>query len=124
MKLKDLLQMVAPLQALSTSKLPVKVGYRVSKILRKIEPELKAYETSRMDLFKEFGVHDVAKDQYSIPPEKMAEFGLQMQSLVDEDLGLDLPTIRVSELGDLTIEPTQLLGLDPILVDDTEEVTK
>lgn len=119
MKLEAVIQFTPALQALYAQKLPVKVSYRIARILNIIKPDMLAYEEARMGLFREFGVSADGGNSYSIPPEKALEFNEQFKLLVSEDLKVELPKIKISELGDLQIEPQHLMALDPLLIDDT-----
>lgn len=121
MKLSDLLQMSPSLQALGALKLPAKVSYRVAKILNKVKPDLTAYEEARMGIFKEMGTPDERGESYSVAPEKMDEFKAAFEALTAEEVTLDLPKIKLSELDSVSIEPSHLAALDSILIDDSAE---
>ena len=119
MKLSTLVQSVAPsLQALGGMKLPVKVAFRVGTALTAIKPVMETFEKSRMDLFEELGTLDEAQQSYSVPADKLPEFNKQFAALIEEDCAVTLPKIKLSEMGDVSIEPQHLFALTDMFVDE------
>lgn len=119
MKLSTLVQSVAPsLQALGGMKLPVKVAFRVGTALTAIKPVLENFEKSRMGLFEQLGTIDEAQQSYNVPADKLPEFNKQFAALVDEDCAVTLPKIKLSEMGDVSIEPQHLFALTDMFVDE------
>ena len=119
MKLAILVQSVAPsLQALGGMKLPVKVAFRVATALTSTKPLMESYEKARGSLFEQFGNLDETGQNYMVAPDKLPEFNKQFAALVDEDCELTLPRIKVSEMGDVSIEPQHLFALADMFVDE------
>lgn len=119
MKLSTLVQSVAPsLQALGGMKLPVKASFRVGTALTAIKPVMENFEKSRMGLFEQFGTLDESQQTYSVAVEKLPEFNKQFAALVDEDCAVTLPKIKLSEMGDVSVEPHHLSALADMFVDE------
>ncbi len=119
MKLSILVQSVSPsLQSLAAMKLPVKVAFRVSTALLAIKPIMETYEKSRMGIFEQFGTPDESGQQFTVSSENMAEFNKQFSALVEEEVEVSLPKIKLSEMGDVSIEPQLLFALSDMFVDE------
>lgn len=119
MKLSQLINSQEGLKKLMETKLPVKVAYKVSKIISKCQPDLKIYEEQRINLVKELGEEsDTDKDNWTVKPENLTKFTEEMNKLLDVEvdlgfgLGKDLDKIKVEEFGDVAVEPQLLLHLD------------
>jgi hypothetical protein len=119
MKLSTIVQSVAPsLQALGGMKLPVKASFRVGTALTAIKPVMENFEKSRMGLFEQFGILDEKQQTYSVPDAKLPDFNKQFAALIEEDCAVTLPKIKLSEMGDVSIEPHHLAALADMFVDE------
>jgi hypothetical protein len=119
MKLAILVQSVAPsLQALASMKLPVKAAFRVGTAVTAIKPHMEEYEKQRMALFEKYGTLDETKQSYSVAPDKFEEFNKGFTDLVDEDVTVALPKIKLSEMGSVEVEPAHLVALADMFVDE------
>ena len=119
MKLSKAIDVFASLQALGAVKLPAKAGYRIGKAINKLRSEIAAYEEERNKLLVEFGnpVEDIT-GQYQIPANNVPQYNAQIAALVDEECNIELPTVTMSELGSISIEPMHLAVLEDIVLDD------
>lgn len=121
MKLNTIISSQDALLKLSNTKLPVKIAYSVSKMISKLQPELKIYEEARQKLVKELGEEDTEKQTTTVKPENFAKFQEEMTKLLDVEvdlsygLGKEIEKIKVADLGDITMEPKELLQLDWLL---------
>ena len=109
-KLLDILSNAEPIKELQETKLPVKVSYRIMRLVNKIQPELDTYDVKRKQLIKEFG--DINKDGLLqvTDPKKLEKFTIQIQELLNIEIDIDFQKIKVEELGDLTISPKLLVS--------------
>jgi len=117
MKLNQIIGSQESLAKLLELKIPIKVSYKVSKLINKIQPDLKIYEEKRMDLFKEYGVLDEEKQVYNLKPENIEKFSEDLKTLLDTDIdmsfgeGKELEKIKINDLSG-EIEPKYLIALD------------
>jgi hypothetical protein len=119
MKLSFLVQSIAPsLQALAGMKLPVKAAFRVGTAVTAIKPHMEEYEKQRTALFEKYGTLDETKQSYSVAPEKFEVFNKSFSDLLDEDVTVVLPKIKLSEMGDVSIEPAHLVALADMFIDE------
>lgn len=121
MKLSQLLQIFPSIQALGSIKLPINISLRIGLLIASLQTPLKEYDTRRLELYAEFGVLDVAVQQYKLKPELISTFNIQHEKLIAEEVSVTLPEIKLSELGSISIEPVHLATLLGIMiVDDTK----
>ena len=118
MKLNQIIGSQESLSKLLELKLPIKVSYKISKLINKIQPDLKIYEEKRMDLFKEYGILDEEKQVYNLKPENIEKFSEDLKTLLDTDIevdfgeGKELERISIASLGDVQVTSQDLIKLD------------
>ncbi|MCK9370955.1 hypothetical protein M0R04_13675 [Candidatus Dojkabacteria bacterium] len=111
MKLKTILEDLDKLTSLSKIKLPIKVSYWVSRILSKVNSELKSFQEQRNKLIEEYGEQDEKTKQFTVKdPEKLKVFSKEINELLDVEVELDVKKISIKDLGAITIEPELLLN--------------
>jgi len=120
MKLKQLVNSVESINALVSQKLPVVVSYKLSLFLKKIQPELSTWDEKKDALIKEYG--KIKKDEkgvdtteYEIIKEDVKAFQAKLDTVLEEEIKIDVPEIKINDLGAVEIEPKHLLALDWII---------
>jgi hypothetical protein len=98
------------LAALQEANLPVKVSYRIKRLIDKCESILKAYNEKRNELVKEFGTKDEAGNFSVKDPEKLAEFFVKLNELLEVEESIEFDKIKVDDLGEITIAPKLLVN--------------
>jgi hypothetical protein len=125
-KIKNIIDGIQALSDLSSQKFPVKVSYKIGRILNDCQRELKHYEASRIALVNSLG-EVVGKDamgepQYAVmKPEALKEFQKQYSELVEIETTLWGDKLKLDDLGDKEIEPAIIAALDWLFVDFEEE---
>lgn len=89
-------------------KFPVKVSYKIKRLVDKLEPILKAYEANRNELVKEFGEEQENKSFQVTDPEKLKLFYEKINELLTTEEEIEFEKIKIDELGDVQI-PSKLL---------------
>lgn len=108
-KLSDLVSSVEQLKAIQEVKIPIKISYRIKRLIDKVESILKVYNDSRNELVKEFGDIDEKTKNISVTdPEKLKEFAIKLQELLNEEDEIDFDKIKIEDLGNITIEAKNL----------------
>lgn len=123
MKLAQILVMEPALQALSQVKLPVKGGYRVSKLILAFSKEAQLYHEQRNKLLQDLGKPNEDGSQFMLREEavdgsvvfdNVKEFNEQINSLLEVDVG-EFDKIKLDDFGSAQIEPQHLLALDGLI---------
>lgn len=119
MKLAILMEITPALQVLNATKIPATAGYRVGKALRKVEPEVRAFEEQRMKLAQELGTLNPVKNVYEFEGENSKSFHTQLAALLDEEVEVNIPKLAIADLGNAYIEPVHLATLDGVVLFET-----
>lgn len=126
-KLKQAINAVGGLNALQSEKLPIKVSYKISKLANKLAPDLDIFNKKRLDLIKEFGTENKENQTITVDPDKIEEYQKQLkqlEELLETDIevnfgdGKPFEPIKSAELGNVSIEPKFLNGLDWLITDE------
>ncbi len=127
-KLSQIINSQEGLKALLSIKLPVKISYALGKLVNKMQPDLKVFDEQKMKLIKELG--DPAPDSpiingeaqnWQVKPENLAKFGEELGKLLEIEIELNFndsdpfQKIKIADLGEINIEPLQLMNLDWLL---------
>ena|SRR3990167_697517 len=108
--LEKVVNSVEGLNALLVLKLPIKIAYRVAKLVNgQISSELKAYNEARNKLIADLGEKDPKSDNIQVKPENIQEFREKITELLAEEVELNFEPIDLAELGDIQIEPRQIV---------------
>ena len=112
-KLSEVINNVENLKAIQEVKLPVKISYRIARLVNKLQPEANLYEEKRVNLLKELGELDEKGEKYDIKYgtiENQAKFWKEISELLAMEIEIDFTKIKVEELGEVNME-AKLLNL-------------
>ncbi len=109
LKLKQIVDSKKQIQDLLEIKLPVKISYRINKLVNKLDPELVIYENKRNELIKELGEKVEGTETVQVKTENIPKFIEEMNILNDIDVEVDFEKIKVEDLGDIQIAPKDLV---------------
>ena len=103
-------------------KLPTKLTYRLSKILKKINPEIDAYEETRKSLIVKLGTKD-DKGNPVIKAEDtnaMAKYNKELETIIKDEVAVDISFIPEDLLLEVDNLPTSIfIDLD-WLIEESE----
>lgn len=119
LKLSTIIGSQQALADLTTLSLPITVSYKISKLINRIQPDLKLYEEKRFELIKRLGAETgEGTNQFSVKPENLEEFQKELTTLLEMDIDVDfgegkeLEKIPVSQLSGTNIAAKDLIALD------------
>jgi hypothetical protein len=98
------------LRKLGELPLPIKVAYRIARILETVEGEGKRYDQLRGKLFQKHGQKSKDRpDLLVVPLEAQEAFGAEMNELLmlDAEISVEL-CVSIEDLGDAKIAPADL----------------
>lgn len=104
----------AVLNKLLTSPLPVKVSYRLSKIIKKLNEELTQFENSRQKLFEKYGTDD-GQGSLTVGDQNQAVFLSELNSLLAETVDLEDIKIQLDDIADIKFSAVEIAQLEPWL---------
>ena len=110
LKLSEIVNAQEQIKKLVETKLPVKVSFKINKLIVSIQPDLKIFEDKRNELVKEYGgVPDEAGMIKVTDPEKLKVFMEKVSELVSIEVEIDFEPIKIQELGDIVLAPKDLV---------------
>lgn len=124
LKLSTLINSEGSLKKLLAVKLPVKIAYKLSKIVNLIQPELTIFQEQRDKLIKELGTEkDKDSGNFQVTPENMPKFIEEIGKLTDIEVNLEfgagkaVEPIKLADLGDIELEAQDLVALDWLITE-------
>lgn len=114
-KLESIQEAKPALEALIQKDMSMAAAYKVSKLVKAINAELKNYDEMRIKLLQDIGsTLNETGDNYVIPVDKRQIFAEKMQELLAVEV--EVPEKIDISGEDISISPDQLLALEPFLV--------
>ena len=102
--------------------MPVKTAYRVRKLLKKVYEELVYIERNRVNLVKKYSNGKDKIGNFEVSKEKENEFKKEFSELLTEEIVFDWELISISELGDISLTPVDLIRLDKLIYESEEKI--
>ena len=93
--------------------LPIKVSYRISKIINLFRKESSEIEDARVKLVKKYGKED-KEGNIKIAEEKQDEFRNEFAEFLQEEIEINLEPISIEDIGDITISPLDMANMEKI----------
>lgn len=95
LKLQDILNASEALKQIAGKELPSKLGYQLSRLQFKIQEPLKAFDTSRNELIKKYGVEQEDKT-IKVSDENMPKFYEELNGIVQTEEVLEFNPININ----------------------------
>jgi hypothetical protein len=104
------------LSKILTQPMAFKLSYRLLKMTKKIRAEQKDLEDARMELVKKYGKKD-ERGAYTVPPEKIEKFMDEFNTVLEEEISLDIPPIPqdLIEEADIKLSAVELASIELFL---------
>lgn len=112
-KLSQLLDVEKPLSELMIQPLPLKLSYKLGKMVKKAGDEIKEFYTLRDDLVKRLGTLE-SDSTYTVKEENRAEFTKQITEMADIDVNFpDFEPISIADFDgvNVNLSPVQMAAL-------------
>ena len=110
--LAELKSIEPSLNKLIQMQLPIKISYRLAKVLKKISQELVTLEETRHMLVKKYGELNEETQQIVVPNDKTQDFVDEMQIILDEIYELEFIPMDIEEMGNVTLSPSDVVNLE------------
>jgi len=113
MKVRNLISFNASLKKLLIQDLPVKISFKLGKLIKPLNEEYKIFAENKKKLFTKYGEEE--KGQVKIKPENTKAFTKDFEELLNIEVEIDIPKIKVDDLGDIKISPLDMSNLDILI---------
>ena len=117
------------LSVFTEQKLPIKLSYKIMKILSSLEPEITFYRTRLQEVIDECAVK-TENGEYvftdngeniQIQPDKVEEFNTRYTELQEMDIEIEDFKFTLDELEILELSPKDLFALQPFIIEEESE---
>ena len=118
--LSEIRWMQKGLSTITQLSLPIRISYKLSKLLNFCNEELINIEKAREGLVKKLGTVIPDKPgELQVTPENADKFRNEFAQLLQEEVEIDFTPIKIGDLGeDIKIPPVELASLSKILEED------
>lgn len=99
---------------LADKPLPVKISYRLAKLIKAIESELEVFEGERKKLLERYGTINEEKQCYNIPNDKAEKFNAEFAQLIGTETELSAEKIDLSN-EDIKLTAKEFIALEPFI---------
>jgi len=113
-KLETVLNSIQALRKIAAEPLPVKYGYRISKILKAVENEMQIFDNLRIALVQRLG-EEKEGGEYVVKPENQDEFTKELTELLNQEIELNCEKIQLDWIGDVKLTYSEALTLEYLL---------
>ncbi len=121
-KLSEVRLLGGSLIKLTGKELPVRTAYRVGKVLKKVSEELSYIERYRVHLVKKYSNGKDKTGNFEVLKEKEEDFRNEFSEFLLEEIEFDCKPISLSELGDISLDPVDLIRLDKLIYEEEEKI--
>ena len=111
---KELLDLKPGLEKLIAQDLPVKVAYKVSKILKKLQSEYELFDSRKMVLFEKYG-EKKEDGNVQVKNEHIAAFNKDFGEMVEIEIEADISKIKVEDLEGATMSSIDMVNLGVLI---------
>jgi hypothetical protein len=121
MKVYEVHAALQPLQKLSQEALPIKVAYRLTKLIKMVEKEVKMIEEFRVQLLERYCIRNedgspvIEEGHYAV--QDIGEFQAALNDLGESEAEIDFQPLKLEDLGDIKIAPSDLFALEKFIVE-------
>lgn len=98
MKLQKLIESKDALANLVKGSLPISIAWELTKFIKIANPEISSFEELRNKKIIEMGEEGDQKGRYHVKTENMAQYSNSIMELMDKDIDLTIPIIKISDL--------------------------
>ena len=122
----EVIPRVQGLQGLADRHLPVRVAYRLGKIIKVLSDEAKPYDEQRLKLAQQYCEKDekgnpvINDGQFRFSPENRAAFEKEHTELLTTEITVEATAIMLDDFKDIEASARELLLLGDFLVEEQE----
>jgi len=113
LKLGEIQDMKDPLGRLTNEQLPMKIAFKLNKLVRSFDENLQAIEEERVKLVKSLGKMD-DNGSLQVPKENMEEFQKQYVELMVEEVEVSFEPFDLEDFSNAKITTQDMLKLDKL----------
>jgi sulfopyruvate decarboxylase TPP-binding subunit len=92
--------------------LPIIISYKLGKLVKEVDKEIKHFEEERFKLIKKYG-ELTDKNSYSVKPENVEEFAKDLKELLEISLKLEIEKVSLENISsEIKLSAIDLVSLE------------
>ena len=113
--LGDLRDAKKALDVIFKQELEITTAFKLSKLLKTVDKELKDLEDFRLKLIQKYGEQDKDKGTFAVKEDKQTEFYAEFGKLLDTEIGISFAKMPLKTFEGIKISPSNLALLEPFV---------
>jgi len=110
-RLGQIQEMKEPLARLTNEQLPLKLAFKLNKLVRNMDENLTVIEEERVKLVKKLGVENKETGSVEIPKDKIPQFQEEFVELMSEEVEIDFTPFSVDDFANAKVTTQDMLKL-------------
>jgi len=115
LKLTDIKRAEPVLMKIMNAELPIKAAYKIGRVMKKIQEELKTIEEMRIKLVQKHGKTVEGTQRTEVPQENFDTFVKEYNALLESEATFDFDPVPMADLGNISLSPMDTILLEPFL---------
>jgi len=111
LSIEQIMNSIEPLRTISNETLPIKVAITLTRTIKEIDEVLGVFNDSKQKLFEKYG-EESENDSMKIKDDNLEEFNEAYVDLIKQKIDVNVQSVDVGELGDISVKPSSLVVLD------------
>lgn len=113
--LGDLRDARKALDVIFNQELDITMAFKLSKLLKTVDKELKDLEDFRLKLIQKYGEQDKEKNMFAVKGANEVKFYAEFGKLLDTSVDIKFTKIPLKDLAGVKITPNELALLEPFI---------
>jgi len=114
-KLSEILNSKDSIGKLLERELPIRISFRLTKLIKELDPELQIIEKHRIKLVEKYGKKNEENGNTEVSGDSVADFSKEFNTLLEEELDIDYEPIPISSLENISLSPFDVLRLEKFI---------
>lgn len=111
-KLSQIIESAESFQKLCSQALPALLSFRLAKVAKKLDEEVKQFHEARLKKAAEIGTLSEDKSKYEFSPQLGILFQQELENILQESIHLPIEKIKVDDIKSIDLEPKHFIALD------------
>jgi hypothetical protein len=95
----------------------MQASYAIAKNAEVLDVEVDNLNRKRIELVQKYGVFDSAKNQWSIPQDKIGSFNQEFGAVLESEIDIPVTQVSISKIPDAKLSPLDCVSIGFMLTD-------
>ena len=116
-RLGQIQDMKESLGRLTNEPLPLKIAFKLNKLVRNMDVNLTVIEEERVKLVKKLGVENKETNAVEIPKDKIPQFQEEFVELMNEEVEIDFEPFKIDDFANAKVTTQDMLKMSMLFED-------